>query len=282
VQDCGRTFRLRREDKARNDARTEAELQGQIVSRYRAVIPRATRIALQDNPFLSKRTAYKFHHECHRESILGGTIKIGRLSDYREIERTALRDQDEGVSVVSMETDVLMSQSKFHQDSIARKVCPMNNADETIRFANVLFRLEHPDLYLYCFYYECSNEVLESFINEKPYDDVAICLDIFSVAEIVCKYHPFLRGSRYLCLPVIYRERHRSPSEASSLPTEEVFEKPTRFQANKKGRIVFFSPASQKDRPALGLWQHPELAKLFRSYPMPTPDCRKRSGSPHT
>lgn len=239
-----------------------------FMNSYRMAIPPALKAALKGNPFVRRQTAYKFHHaEDGKYIYKDGTIKIGRLSDFRSMEKDTLRDEYEGLEWTGFHNDRPTRLSEVDPRSSVRKVI-IGNDTTTIQALSIIVPSE--DLYAYCFSYECSKSVAASFHDEVPYDSVAVCSDVFAVADLVCRYHPVLRGSRYLCLPVTYRERLHMADEPYASPREQAFEKPLKFEDNLEGRIVFIPPPSSRERPALPPWRHPALLRLFRPHTMPS------------
>jgi hypothetical protein len=232
------------------------------LSRYRRVIPPMLRASLQGNEFVGRVTAYKFHHSRDSKFIYeDGSVKIGRLSDYRSIEKETLRDDLEGANWLGFPDDKPTQLGYIKDKTFINKLFI---GAESASFQGLSIISHNVDLYSYCFSYENSKSVLKSFDDEDPFDSVSRCENIFSVADIVCKYHPFLKGSTYLCLPIVYRERMRSPHEIIPRPEESSFEKPRKFEDNKEGRIIFVPPMNIKDRPPLNPWSHPELRNLFK------------------
>jgi hypothetical protein len=270
------------------------------MSKHRVPIPPVLKDALQGNPFLGRQLVYKFHHTKHSDSFYrDGKIKIGTLSGYRAIENSALKDQSEGLDITGIPQGTKVAYSDIHSDSGFRRL--FNSQAQHVFFENLTVITAPEDLYVYCFSYECSRDVLQSFDGNDPLDRVACCVDIFAVADLVCEYHPILRGFSYLCLPVVYRPCVRGASEPSADLLESCFEKPREFSANKEGRIVFIPPGgvlrgglhlyaggpgqsgeppvlnstelaqmAHSGRLSLDLWQHSDFLKLFRPASMPS------------
>ena len=158
------------------------------MSKYRVAIPPALKLFLKDNPFFRRSCVYKFHHSQHCKSIFeNGTIKIGRSSDYRSIEKETLKDAYEGVEWTGFHDHKATKLSDLDRRSGVHRVLSGAGSLQALSVMAV-----NADLYIYCFSYENSKKVLESFRDEEPYDSVAVCADIFSVAEIVCEHHPLL------------------------------------------------------------------------------------------
>jgi len=221
--------------------------------------------------FLRQRVAFKFHHDEASAFIYdNGTIKIGRFSDFRAIEKETLRDEFEGMDAI------YYPEGQFHRPPARFEVYDRSNpiylppGVKNVGISGGLVGSFSPDLYVYCFSYQNDLSVLASFDDDKPYDCVARCEDIFAVADLICEFHPVLKGSKYLCLPVVYRERARHPEDDYSPPLEQAFEKPIRFSANVEGRIVFIPNLPSNKRPPLESWHHPKLLHLFRPGLMPT------------
>lgn len=100
---------------------------------------------------------------------------------------------------------------------------------------------EEFDFYVYCFSYECSSEVLDSFCPGPPFDRVARIVDIGELAKAISSFHPQLRGYDYVISPTVYtNNRKRDLHEPNPPYITQAFEKPLEFAGNKEGRIVFF------------------------------------------
>lgn len=237
------------------------------MSEWRLAVPEYLKASLRGHPNLGRAVAYKFHQKEHSQFIFGdGSIKIGTLEEYRNHEKSTIKDQWDGVEVIDL--DDVRSQD-IHPESYARQIF---NGAGRMRFKNVRIVASKQNFYVYCFSYSCDIDTLNSFLDEAPYDAVAQCQDIFQLADIVCEYHPILRGSRYLCLPIIYREKFVGASEPRSEPLRTAFEKLSYYSPNQEGRIVFFPPSGVVQ--PIGPWAHPRLKKLFVPYSLPDPSSQ--------
>ncbi len=228
----------------------------------RRPIPAELKAEMTAHKFFNRGYGFKFHHTDISDAIYRtGSIRIRRLRDFGTMEKSSLNDVSEG-----------LEQAWSGSDSISvADIHPTNVAHRTIggtgTITNVFVGVEQPDVYAYCFSWECTAEVLQSFDDNRPFDAVAHCTDLHAVARIVCAEHPTLRGSSYWCLPVVYRNRLRGFGEASASSEANPFEKDSRFTPNEEGRIVFVPP--QPIREHVEIWRSSKLAALFRPYPMP-------------
>lgn len=245
--------------------------------RSRLPLPMRFKERLAGDPNLGRRTGFKFLHSAHTQSVLTrGSLKIGRLSEYRVHEKDAIRDQYDGTETLRHDHIDPITMSMVHKTSIFRQMFQViGDAPEgkESTFKGGTFVGPSYDAYLYCFSYECSSMVLESFVDSSPYDAVLECTDIDSLAKIVVERHPNLKGHRYIYAPVIYRAQPLTALDARPHVIETIFEKDAQYKGNVEGRIVFVHPSGDLHRgelPPLDIWEHRPIARLFRSSQMPT------------
>lgn len=240
--------------------------------RTKLKIPQRLKAGLKGNPHLGRRTGFKFHHSKDSRFIFEiGSIKIGTLDEYRSIEKDTLRDENEGIELVSAPENDIISYDQIHDTSIMRHFfIPDSGADEsTIQFQGISVQGMIYNFYCYCFSYDCTLSVLNSFIDENSYNAVAEIINIEELAQFICNNHPVLRGFGYLYLPINYRTTPRTPRDPRAHPGEVAFEKDARFEDNKEGRLIFVPMNGEKMQGSLPPWVHPELKQFFRQRELP-------------
>jgi hypothetical protein len=213
------------------------------------------------------RTGFKFYHSEHENRFFGKpSIKIGTLSEYREVEKQTIKDVAEGLSRTYIRgTHTPLT---IHPESNAHKFVTRGPASI---IADSVFEQKF-DFYVYCFSYECNLGVLNSFEDDNPYDAVVQILDLYGLAEIITAFHPVLRGWRWICAPVIYKPRTRGADDPGAGPYVQSLEKDPWFSANAEGRIIFTDGQRRipPQRPPLPPWQHPALDGFYRRVPLPS------------
>lgn len=236
---------------------------------FKLSIPSFLKESLKGNPYLGRTSGYKFHNLKARSAICErGSIKIGTLDEYRRHEKETTRDKNEGFVTFQTLKDHTISIKDFHKDN------PVHSSFKLLDGANLLLTNSRisfmtPEIYVYCYSFSCAESVRQSFDDADSYDSVAEIVDIDALATSVCKYHPQLKNSKYLNLPIIYRDAHRSPFEAPPRPLQVVFEKLSIYADNLEGRIVFMLPEGSPFVGPLPPWEHPSLRGVFRQHPMP-------------
>ena len=216
--------------------------------------------------FLRQRHAFKFFDASAKEFILRkGSIKIGTLVGYRNLEHAAFADSDEGsrLTVVHGAT----RRYDVHPTSAAYSfVRNFSHPDAT--FENLEFS-ENFDYYCYCFSYECSLSVLRSFDGIPKIDNVALINDVYALARMIVHIHPVLRGYDYIVGPVLYDKHTRSAREFHPHPA---FEKALKYIENKEGRIIFCRPHGTTDRLLQSIMPFKSIMikQYFSEYKLPT------------
>lgn len=196
----------------------------------------------EQRQFLRQKHAFKFFDARAKEFILRkGSIKIGTLVGYRNLEHAAFADSHEGWRL-----------------TVAREAVRRYDVHPTSAAYNFVSQFSHPDVvienlefaedfdfYCYCFSYDCSFAVLRSFDGTPKIDNVALIGDMRALADTIVHIHPVLRGYDYMIGPVLYTKHPRSATEFHPHPA---FEKSPEFLANKEGRIIFCRPDGMNDR----------------------------------
>jgi hypothetical protein len=250
----------------------QPDLDGLQMLRTKLKIPNNLKGSLQDNPYLGRRSGFKFHHSKDSKYFFEiGSIKIGTLSEYRNIEKSTLRDENEGIERISIPNNDIVIYDQIHDTSIMRDLfVPSEGADtSTITFQGISIQGLIHEFYCYCFSYECTSHVLHSFMDDDPYDAVAEVTDIEALAQFICNHHPVLRGFGYLYLPIHYRITPRTPRDPRAHASEVAFEKDAQFQNNKEGRLIFVPMNGEKMQGSLSPWVHPGLKQFFRKRDLP-------------
>jgi hypothetical protein len=239
------------------------------MSRNRLPLTAELRAQLADNPFVGRGRAYKFFHSRDQKLIFEElTIKIGRTRQFRVIEKATLQDRNEGTSITGYD-DQPVRLRDIHPSHAIHSILPASGAglDSTIQAFSVV--QEQPDVFAYCFTYERTKAVVDSFMDDDPFDSVAEIPDVFALADFLVAENPVLRGMRYWCLPAIYRNVSRDYHEPAATFPETLFEKDLNFSENKEGRIVFIPTRNFDPKPLEKPWHHPGLKKLIRPCLMP-------------
>lgn len=219
---------------------------------------------------------YKFVKDEHARTMLErGIVRIGRLSEYRDIESVSLRDNREGVNAIRGASRA--SYDDLSENSLARKL--IKNSSLGIQLNIILeeggaleWRFDFP---VFCFSYEYGDEAGASLCDaSNAYTACIEISDTFRFAEIVAEHleHSVCRPVRYLCLPVQYSDTERTLHNESPDNLLVAFEKPSRFAPNREGRIVFALPDHPSefriwegpDQPFSGIVEIPALKSLFR------------------
>jgi len=225
----------------------------------------------QSAKHLASNVGFKFFHSKDADFILKqGSIKVGRLSDYRAMEKDTLRDDEEGIARTSFKGQVRLSD--VHPSHSIHNVPLFQGRHPSRVIIKDSTYTKHYEGYLYCFSYENTHKTLASFEDDIPYDRVAKITDLGTLAKILVTMHPALLGWGYAIQPVIYRERERTPEDVS-LPTANLtFEKPPKYAANVEGRMVFIPPKGyRRGYPALmPPWKSESVRSLFKEVPLPT------------
>lgn len=240
----------------------QASVEKRTMMRRQLPIPNFLREMFQGHPDLGRKQVFKFHHEIHSDYIYNqGSIKIGTLAEYRIHEKQTIKDSMDGVE--TMKVSEATNFKDIHPGSLIQNVVKLDGCEDVI-FENVTIIGPEYNFHVYCFSYSDSQECIDTFVDESSYTCTAICSDIFEVADLICNYHPKLRGCKYFCLPVIYKDNFRGPSVPRAHPLEIIFEKSAKFKGNREGRIVFLRPDLRVT--PLHPWSHPKLIELFRPH----------------
>ena len=214
---------------------------------------------------------FKFYHSEDERFLLDqASIRIRPLSFYRRHENAALQDDCEGMSISRPSRGLFFpgggwgsGDLELHPENLAARVGRQMARQFDVVLEGIEYREEF-DYYVYCFSYECSSEVLDSFWHGPPFDRVARIVDVWELAETISSFHPQLRGYDYVISPTIYRKRERDLHEPNPSYIAQAFEKPLAFEGNKEGRIVFFredEPINVSGLPLFSDFPYPAIKK---------------------
>jgi hypothetical protein len=224
------------------------------------------------------RSGYKFYHSKDDAYFFAKpSIKIGTLSEYRQMEKQTTKDEAEGRSRLyiagSHQLSTVHPTSRLHKYI---SVGPGSTIGDSVFESNF-------DFYTYCFSYKCSLGVLKSFNDKEPYDAVVQIRDPYGLAELITALHPVLRGWAWICAPVSYKQRTRGADDPGTGPFLEALEKDPSYSPNIEGRIIFTDRNRRiaPQLPPLPPWQHPALAGFYSRVALPLkPDSFQRRSLP--
>lgn len=206
-----------------------------------------------------------------------GSIVIGTGSKYRAMEDQSRKDS--GEMNTQMYVDYFEHDSRNKQADALPAGSHLRDVIGHLGGAHVIVSdtslINEHDFYVYCFSYECSESVAQSFKQDA--DCVAKISNIWSLAETLVECHHSLVGMQYCIYSVIYTERLRTKSGSNPHPFDAPFEKDPIFSPNKEGRVVFYKVNPATNRPIVyretlpipAPFEHPSVRRFFSRYPMP-------------
>jgi len=229
---------------------------------HHIILPDEIQANFEKRPYHGERVGYKFLKSSHAdEAVFKGSIRVGSLREFREHESPLTRDVLEGkdTAVVNFSGNTNL----FSPKSFFRSIINVNGENISIDDAGI--QNTASDMYVYCFSYECSAAVAASF----DYGAVLQITDLYSQAESLIITQPALAGCGYVCAPVQYCSRIRSPHDDNRHTVWSVFEEPKQFARNVEGRLVFVknNHSTAELQPLYPC--HSILRQFFKRYPFP-------------
>ena len=202
-------------------------------------IPPEFKSLYKRHKYFRNSVVYKYTTSSVAEKMVEkGSMKIGSLLAYREIESEKLRDLSEGKNIAY--TAEAISSDIVHDRNIIKRLIEIEEGC-TGTFRNLGGEVNF-DFPIICFSYVNNEETMLSLSDEKNnYDTCVQVSDILGLAEKVSDYlsNRFRSQAYFRCLPVYYRNRIRPFTEGSPPNDMAAFEKEPSFEANAECRILF-------------------------------------------
>jgi hypothetical protein len=188
--------------------------------------------------FFGRQSGYKFCDSTNAGRILDeGSVRIGTLKEFRELESSSLKDQNEGINSQLATEEI--KHHETHSSSLVRGIIGDETGSTT--FQNVGFSTSF-DFPTFCFTYEFNEKTYRSLCDENNHYDTCVeIVDLHSFGNLVAKQ--LSAGSKknvgYFCLPVLYGEISNSVRDAPFSAANRAFRKAGIFNANAEGRLIF-------------------------------------------
>lgn len=189
---------------------------------------------------LGATTVFKFTSRAVAEKMLSeGSIKIGSLKEYRDIESKKLRDRNEGMNIaIAGDRTTFREIPDLNPFRRAFNVTGSGN-DGVIKGIGIIEEFDFP---ICCFSYASGEAARDSLVDEdNGYDCCVKVSDIFGLCEKIADHLSTACriDVRYRCLPVLYQRKVLSATDDGLLNDFSAFLKPPIFSENVECRILF-------------------------------------------